>query len=477
MINADFTLNRVIAELKTWSDAHGMNLTFFGYGKFLQLQMEVERNYPAFVVNVTAAPSEVWYINYNFEIMVLDWVSDNEPNRTRIMSDTRQILNDLEETMRYSNRWQEFSKINGQINCVPANQKGLDKAFGWISSFTLKVKKRHGICDLYTLLPTYDFDSGLVVIPTCPPATYKNSNDTFIEVIASGQSFISADITNQINGVDQVAVPSNVPFNYSFECPIIPCAAASYEVEYENGTPISSGTIPSGGSAIISVPNVIVCPSELIYQEARYTGQVVSYGDGDPTWRKDNNKLLALVQPSNGICQRLQSGSNYLLFYDNVFGNKYMITGLTGGYYNPLDGNYYNVTNTIVTRGDVFPTEIGVDHLYNRLVQTLQDGTQKAWLTWLSDGLTLTISGFAEWYLPTINEGLSYADWSNTLPFQNSVPFSWNTAAKLLGDTYLGSGTNQCYTMESYGHIRSIIKNNSNKAIYIKPIDINSIFG
>ena len=311
----------------------------------------------------------------------------------------------------------------------------------------------------------------------CSSATYKNSDDTFIQEIASGQSFISADITNQINGVDQVAVPSNVPFNYSFECPIIPCAAASYEVEYENGTPISSGTIPSGGSAIITVPNVIVCPNELIYQEARYTGQVVSYGDGDPTWRKDNNKLLALVQPSNGICQRLQSGSNYLLFYDNVFGNKYMITGLTGGYYNPLDGNYYNVTNTIVTRGDVFPTEIGVDHLYNRLVQTLQDGTQKAWLTWLSDGLTLTISGFAEWYLPTINEGLSYADWSNTLPFQNSVPFSWNTAAKLLGDTYLGSGDNQCYSMESYGHIRSIIKTNANKAIYIKPVDINSIFG
>lgn len=37
------------------------------------------------------------------------------------------------------------------------------------------------------------------------------------------------------------------------------CDDANYLVEYENGTPIESGTIPSGGSATIQVPNPIIC--------------------------------------------------------------------------------------------------------------------------------------------------------------------------------------------------------------------------
>lgn len=305
---------------------------------------------------------------------------------------------------------------------------------------------------------------GIIQIPnpiTCADATV-NLNGVFNQTVESGGT---ADV---IVGNSEITVNGE-----SFES-LAPEESLDVEVEYETSldNPIQSIV---GNKIIIIDP--VVCPSDLIYQEARYTGQVVSYGDGDATWRRDNDKLLALVQPEKGIAQRLQNGSNYLLLYDNVFGNKYMVTGLTGGYYNPLDGNYYDVTNSIVTRADAFPDEIGVDHLYNRLVQTLQDGTKKTWYNWLADGLTLTMAGFTEWYLPTINEGVAYADWSTTLPFQNSVPFEWGSQAKFLSDTYLGSGTTQCYTMESYGQIRSISKTNTYKAIYIKPIDINSTFG
>jgi len=161
MINADVTLIRLIAEFKEFSDKHGMLNDFFGYGQFLQLSMEGRRDYPAMVINVTAAPSDTWYFNFQLEVMVLDWMQDDQSNRTRLMSDTRQILNDLEETIRYSNRWQSFSKLEGQVNCQPAIEKGRDKSFGWIATFTLKLKKRHGICDLKTLLPTYDFEKGI----------------------------------------------------------------------------------------------------------------------------------------------------------------------------------------------------------------------------------------------------------------------------------------------------------------------------
>ena len=304
-------------------------------------------------------------------------------------------------------------------------------------------------------------------------AYYRIADSVAVLKDTAGTIISSTDIKAE-DSEDIVAPDSTITVNGGAFDTVVSGGTLDVEVEYETSldNPIQSIV---GNKIIIIDP--VVCPSDLIYQEARYTGQVVSYGDGDATWRKDNDKLLAVVQPEKGIAQRLQNGSNYLLLYDNVFGNKYMVTGLTGGYYNPLDGNYYDVTNSIVTRADAFPDEIGVDHLYNRLVQTLQDGTKKTWFDWLADGLTLTMAGFSEWYLPTINEGVAYADWSTTLPFQNSVPFEWGSQAKFLSDTYLGSGTTQCYTMESYGQIRSISKTNTYKAIYIKPIDINSTFG
>jgi len=186
--NADVTLRRVIYELNQWADDHSMINQFWGFGEFLQVSQEDRRNYPAMVVNVLNAPSETWYFNYNFEIMVLDWMQDDQSNRKRVMSDTRQILNDLEETITYSNRWQDFSKIQGQINCQPTIQKGQDKAFGWIASFTLKVKKRHGICDLQSLMPEYDFETGTITGVRCAPvAIYEN--DILIEEVASGGEY------------------------------------------------------------------------------------------------------------------------------------------------------------------------------------------------------------------------------------------------------------------------------------------------
>lgn len=186
--NADVTLRRVIYELNQWADDHSMINQFWGFGEFLQVSQEDRRNYPAMVVNVLNAPSETWYFNYNFEIMVLDWMQDDQSNRKRVMSDTRQILNDLEETISYSNRWQDFSKIQGQINCQPTIQKGQDKAFGWIASFTLKVKKRHGICDLQSLMPEYDFETGTITGVRCEPVSIYE-NDILVDEVASGGEY------------------------------------------------------------------------------------------------------------------------------------------------------------------------------------------------------------------------------------------------------------------------------------------------
>ena len=66
-------------------------------------------------------------------------------------------------------------------------------------------------------------------------------------------------ITFEVEGYTVCAIPMNPipPFT-----PI--CEDASYLVEYVNGTPIESGTIPSGGSAIIQVPDPSVCDDAIV---------------------------------------------------------------------------------------------------------------------------------------------------------------------------------------------------------------------
>jgi hypothetical protein len=79
-------------------------------------------------------------------------------------------------------------------------------------------------------------------------------------------------ITFEVEGYTVCAIPMNPipPFT-----PI--CEDASYLVEYVNGTPIESGTIPSGGSATIQVPDPSVCDDATVENsDLSYTATVAS---------------------------------------------------------------------------------------------------------------------------------------------------------------------------------------------------------
>jgi hypothetical protein len=81
---------------------------------------------------------------------------------------------------------------------------------------------------------------------------------------------------------DQCAVPSDdVPFDPP---PTDVCLDATYIVQYENGTLIETGTIPSGGSKTIEVPDPIVCEN-VDWQLLDSDGNVIDSGSqpsGDP---------------------------------------------------------------------------------------------------------------------------------------------------------------------------------------------------
>lgn len=185
-LQVDVTLRRLVWELNQWASDH-KQVNDFGYGKYLEVfRSDADgRNYPALIVNAPNATSDKWYINFSLEIICLEYVLDEKDNKDRANSDTNQIIRDLENTMRYSNRWQKFCRIDANFNYQKIDEFGADKCFGWLATIEVKIKRRHGICNIKAIMPEYDFETGLTVIPTCDPVVVT-INDATWETYQSG---------------------------------------------------------------------------------------------------------------------------------------------------------------------------------------------------------------------------------------------------------------------------------------------------
>jgi len=243
-IDTSVTLRRLIAEFSEWATAHPM-VNDFGYGQYLETFRSSENKYTAVIVNSPSATSENFFINYSWEIICLDYVLDQNDNRDRVNSDTMDILRDIENTIRYSKRWQDFSRLDGQISYRKVDEFGADKCFGWIATFTLKIKKKHGICDIQSLMPTYDFETGTVVYPSCDPVTFS-INTTSEDSFASGAEF---DLT-------LVDTDGNTPI-YTYDDVLkkltVPASTSGVSSQTFNGDPITDQD--SGTTKVITVRN------------------------------------------------------------------------------------------------------------------------------------------------------------------------------------------------------------------------------
>ncbi|MAF36270.1 hypothetical protein CL622_04090 [archaeon] len=267
------------------------------------------------------------------------------------------------------------------------------------------------------------------------------------------------------------------------------CADASLNINATfYGNIVSGGTLnlevrdTSGNlvgfndGGIWRVPEGVETPR--LYARPMYSGAIdagVNGADGDVYWRKVN-EIGKLTQPDIGIQMRFAFGSLHLLDYPNVFGNLFALTGETGGYYDPSDTKYYDKDGVETTRALAFPNELGVHHVIGYLVQTVIDPTQRSWQAHCAHGLTLTIGIHTGFYPPSIVEMTYFGNWGVVLGYTNNVPYSWGTGLKLTGDHYTAS-TTQAMVAQAYNHMTSTPKANNNRMIFIKPIDINTLYG
>lgn len=241
-------------------------------------------------------------------------------------------------------------------------------------------------------------------------------------------------------------------------------------VQYENETPVGVLDIPTNK---VIIPDPVVIPTTRIYTKAIDSGAISSYADGDTYWRKIN-EIGKLVQPEVGVTMRLAFGSKHILEYPNIFGNLYRITGIAGGYYNPATSQYYTKLGVLSTYAEVFPNNIGIDHISSDLIDMRATVATKTWTQHITDGLARTTAGFTGWYLLSVPEAVNYGNWGKIDAYSfGQPPLDWYAGLKVLGDTYIG-GTTQCMVVQVYGHITSATKANNNRAVFIKPININS---
>ena len=191
-----------------------------------------------------------------------------------------------------------------------------------------------------------------------------------------------------------------------------------------------------------------------------------------------------------GVAMRLEWGKYYLLHSSitigNVFGNLQRWTGTTGGYLDwdtwyssgKVTENYYDVNDVLTTRVLAFPDGLAVDHWIGGVVEINVTTFQDSWYDWLILGAVKTIGSFTGFYLMSVPEMVTFGTWGDIiLPYQSSPLFAWNNGAKLTADSYPASGANNAMIMQSYAHMTSAPKGNNNKAVFYKPIDINTIFG
>jgi hypothetical protein len=193
------TINQIKAELEEIANAHQQVNTFF-WGDLLRAWKEEEIEYPLMCAYYPDASFLYNQTELQLVVIIADkHYKDWNINLDEVESDTLQIARDIFNTINSSKRWNNLLRVDGCTVNKFINDTG-DECAGHTMTFNIKLRENSGVCGLP--MGNYDFD----------------------QVVSSGE-----------------------------------CEDATYTVEYADGTLIESGTIPSGGSKTVTVPDCPTC--------------------------------------------------------------------------------------------------------------------------------------------------------------------------------------------------------------------------
>jgi hypothetical protein len=192
-----------------------------------------------------------------------------------------------------------------------------------------------------------------------------------------------------------------------------------------------------------------------VYYNIPYLTQTVSYNNYDEGWRRiDGQNSGNDSIPAQALIQQLKpqyaNGRHDMLKYDNRWGHKFRFTGLTGGYYDEADGNYYDVNGVLSDLATEYPTvAIGgawiLDNLTGYKFPSVRFGSA-TWPNCMDETQTYSSFGGLQDYIPfTINESIQMnnsMDEVGSLINDTNRPFVlWTAGTHTTGTTRPGVST------------------------------------
>jgi hypothetical protein len=247
------TINQIRQEMTTLVQAHDMVNSFF-WGDFHRAYNEKEQFYPLVCSYLSDGSMNTNLTQMQLVVIVCDKTFKGFENLNDTESDTVTVARHLFNVIKQSPRWNALLRVNSAtLSKFIENTR--DEVAGVILTMNVDVKQSRSLCDLP--LDNYDFD-GQFVGNQCEPVLIVNSNQTFTFSAASGTIVEMPDTPVTVfdqdgNPLANESLPSVTGGN--IEVILAPCADANFVVEYADGTPIQSGTIPSGGFEMVVVPN------------------------------------------------------------------------------------------------------------------------------------------------------------------------------------------------------------------------------
>lgn len=149
------SLKQIIFEVNVLVDAH-VQLRSFYYGDLLDIIKIGAIDYASCFLSINSASNNANFETFNLELFVFDILASDDSNRTDIENTTKRILNDLITTIRYSNRWNDFSEVLTDVSELKYYDKLQDRVSGWGCSLQLKVYSND--CLVGLPIDGYDFD-------------------------------------------------------------------------------------------------------------------------------------------------------------------------------------------------------------------------------------------------------------------------------------------------------------------------------
>ncbi len=263
---------------------------------------------------------------------------------------------------------------------------------------------------------------------TCDPATYKNSDDSFIQSIDSGASFTAPDVIITINTVPQAPIPANK--NASF-------TVSGSPVETTMNTDPLTDT-PAGQTkdfTIVDQDDNPVVVTEITDTANIFKGQItipIPITTALLTTGQENVELTGddgdrFLNGDYASKNAADISNFYTLVNDNEFGHKKRFTGDTGGFMDEATGNFFDVNGVATTKALAFPNDIMRDYAWRRRWYFNRSGA-RSWANCVTLTLTESRGGEVGWFCPNRSEYESLSSSNANAPtYIDNRLFNWST--------------------------------------------------